>query len=225
MKTPGRQLAGTISAYAHLVAPTRAAAKRSASETDDERNEREEEERKANKAATGHAETDDEREKREDDEEAAARAEEGDDDDDDSGKGKRAEGDDDGDERPDEDEEDDDEEMKKAKSAKFGKGLRAARRLERRRISRILSSPAAAGRVASAAHLACHTGLSSRQAIALLDTMAKEGAAAPRKSALSEAMERNRPALGPGGSTAAVNPLAAAMAGEVKKLEARRGRR
>ncbi len=147
-----------------------------------------------------------------------------DDDDDDSGKGKRAEDDEDGEQKAkkradvedgdeDGDEDDDEEEMKKARAAGFGPALAAARRAERRRVGRICSHAAAAGRIASALHLACNTRLSAKEAVGLLGTVPT--AEKPRNSALAEAMSRvPQPAPGGNDGTPATPAHALAAAGK-----------
>jgi hypothetical protein len=128
---------------------------------------------------------------------------------------------------------DDDEEMKKAKAAGFGPLLAAQRhaacRAERARIGRIPSSAPAASRIASAAHVACNTGMSSAAAIALLETLPASPKAAG--SALERAMSRvpqPQPG-GDGGGAARATPgqslLAAAKAHAVEIEEKKKARR
>ncbi len=154
----------------------------------------------------------------------------------------------DGDDRPMESAADDEHQMRRAEAAGFGKALLEARRLERRRIARILSSPEAAGVWATAVHLACRTGVSSRQAIGLLAVLPLNAAASHLRrasplSALDAAMnaelKRIRPGLrfsdGRGGVTPhrapdaggrgeARSALDVAMADEAKRIEESRAR-
>ena len=116
---------------------------------------------------------------------------------------------------PDDDvEDDDDEEMKKAKAAGHGAAFRAARRqgrlAERRRVGRILSSKAAEGRIAAAAHLACNTGLSSAEAVGLLAIVPAE----PKKGGvLAAAMDRQaKPGLASADGGQALTPGQALIA-------------
>ena len=85
--------------------------------------------------------------------------------------------------------------------------MRKARAAERRRIGRILGSQYAVGRTALAVQLACGTGLSSHQAVALLAAAPLAVAPALRKpkgDRLDRALAREPiPDLGPGGDPAA----------------------
>lgn len=150
MTTASRPQAGAAS-FAHLIAPTRAAAARAAEETDDERKEREDDERARNERETGHAETDDEREQREEKER-----------DEDAKRSRRAA------EDGDEDEDGDKEEMKKAAKAGHAKALAAAERQALRRVAHILGSRHAANNVALAAKLAVQRNIPAHAAIDIL---------------------------------------------------------
>lgn len=98
-------------------------------------------------------------------------------------------GDDDEDEDEDEDGDDDDDqddedetEVKKAKAAGFGKAIRAARRIERKRGDAIFTSKHAAGRIPMACELAFQNTLSAKKSVALLASTPKEAAANGLKS-------------------------------------------
>jgi hypothetical protein len=88
------------------------------------------------------------------------------DDDDDEPKGRRTAAEDD----------DEDEEEREAEEDDRDPKARAARKRERARCAAIFGSKAAAGRVASAAHLAFNTKMTASQAIGVLKTLPKEEA-------------------------------------------------
>lgn len=137
------------------------------------------------KAAKGKAEGEDEKDKDKDKDKDKPAAE-GDDDEErmeDEERNESAEGndgdagDDDEDEKPeasasdgddDEDEKDKDKDKAKAKKAARARGIREGRRMERKRIARIMSSPLAARNVALAISLATETGMSSDNILATL---------------------------------------------------------
>lgn len=92
------------------------------------------------------------------------------------------------DENPDKDEDEDDDEedakkVKKAKAEGHGAIVSAARRMERRRIAKILNAPAAAKNVALAASLACETDLDPKSALSVLDKGAASGGLNARMNA------------------------------------------
>ena len=105
--------------------------------------------------------------------------------------------DEDDDESGDEEDHDEDEEDEGAKKGEK-KAIARGRRLERRRIGAILSSPAAAANMQLACKLACNSPMSPAAAIALLETAAATQASQPSgRRSLSERMaERGSPRIG-----------------------------
>lgn len=151
-----------VARFSHLAGFGRVKAKGKAESDEDEKKKKDDE------AAAAAAEDDDERmEDDERDESAEGNdGDAGDDDDEDEDDDARAEAD--GDDKDDEKDKDKDKDKDKSKKAAKARGIRVGRRMERKRIARILSSPAAAKNIALAVSLACETGISSTSVLATL---------------------------------------------------------
>ena len=129
----------------------------------------------------------DEQRSDESDEDYARRMAERDDDDDAEDDGEDT---DDGDGDEDNPDEDDDERKKKTKK-KTKAAAAAARAAERARCRAIFASPHAAGRIATAAHLAFDTNLGAQQAIAVLASVPKDAKGAGLSAAISPYNQNN----------------------------------
>ncbi len=190
------------------------------------RAEEEDDDKKAKRAQEGDDEQEDKKESRADsdsddvdadDSDESAEDDVGDDSKKDSKKSKKAKRAESEDDDLDEDDDQDDDEEDEDKSAK------AARRAERARCKAIFESPSAGVRPDVAAHLAFNTNMSSKAAIAMLETVAAGGAAQPRSLAERMAKVKNTNVGADGGSAPGANTPAGVAAQIIAAGKKRRG--